>query len=184
MTLDELITWSLTDKGKGALLAELKSSCPWLYHDTSKLNFDHVRAKGLEPRDPSQGGPTPLRYQVLREAHPEMVSFAREPNTLPSKGLDSPPLFTLALPAVHFEQFFLDWSFPDMLDMLEPRIRNLEESGVAQATIAKVTAENGVAFARMIPADLLRVKTTATAALMPDKWPLLTATDIEDLWLR
>ncbi|TGR08795.1 hypothetical protein EN833_15135 [Mesorhizobium sp. M4B.F.Ca.ET.190.01.1.1] len=111
MSLDELIEWSLTDKGKAALLAQLKNQRSWLYHDSWKSNFDKIRANGLEPRDPSQGGPISARFKALRDVFPTMVSFAQTPNLLPTKGLDDKPLFTLALPSGEFTGFFLDWSF-------------------------------------------------------------------------
>ena len=34
MSLDDLIEWSLTEKGKAALLAALKKQSCWLYHDS------------------------------------------------------------------------------------------------------------------------------------------------------
>lgn len=184
MSLDELIDWSLTDKGNAALLAELKNQCPWLYHDSRQPNFDNIRASGLKLKDPSQDGPIPSQFKALRDAFPMMVSFAKTPNLLPTRGLDDPPLFTLALSAANFSAFFLDWSAPQVLQTLEPKIASLSEDAVAARVVAAITEMNVVAFADAIPPCLLRVKTMATAELTTDRWPLITATAIKDVSLR
>jgi hypothetical protein len=184
MSLDDLIEWSLTEKGKAALLAALKKQSCWLYHDSWKPNFDTIRANGLEPKDPNRGGAIDSRFKALRDAFPAMVSFAQTPNVLPIKGLDDPHLFTLALSAANFSAFLLDWSYPNMLETLRPKITNLGENAVAATVVTHIARMNGVAFGDAIPARVLLVKTLATANLTPDNWPLVTATVIDDLSLR